>query len=129
MAYLKDILRKSFVLFKWPENLIRSACRWLRNWPFIVSTCDLVSLNFCQKLCVWLYVLYLQVLHISDILEHSGAINHRSVVILLVFLSSQLTVKKTMVKLEFFCWIMTEATLLGYILIILFCLLGSTEFP
>ncbi|XP_011037676.1 PREDICTED: abnormal spindle-like microcephaly-associated protein homolog isoform X2 [Populus euphratica] len=53
-----------------------------------------------QKLTTLLWN-FPEVLHISDILEHSGAINHRSVVILLVFLSSQLTVKKTMDQLNF----------------------------
>ncbi|KAJ6401897.1 hypothetical protein OIU84_014054 [Salix udensis] len=53
-----------------------------------------------QKLTTLLWN-FPEVLHISDILEHSGASNHRSVVILLVFLSSQLTVKKTMDQLNF----------------------------
>ncbi|XP_065879839.1 uncharacterized protein [Euphorbia lathyris] len=38
---------------------------------------------------------------ISDILEHRGAINERSVVVLLVFLASQLTAKQTMDQLNF----------------------------
>ncbi|CAK7351147.1 unnamed protein product [Dovyalis caffra] len=50
-----------------------------------------------QKLTTLLWN-FPEVLHISDILEHNGAINHRSVVVLLVFLSSQLTVKKTMTR-------------------------------
>ena len=39
-----------------------------------------------------------QVLQTSDILEHNGACNDRSVVILLVFLSSQLVVKRNTVS-------------------------------
>ncbi|XP_037496535.1 abnormal spindle-like microcephaly-associated protein homolog isoform X2 [Jatropha curcas] len=39
-----------------------------------------------------------EVLQISDILEHNGAISEQSVVILLVFLASQLTAKKTMLN-------------------------------
>ncbi|XP_015574312.1 abnormal spindle-like microcephaly-associated protein isoform X2 [Ricinus communis] len=42
-----------------------------------------------------------EILQISDILEHSGAISERSVVILLVFLASQLTAKKSMDQLNF----------------------------
>ncbi|XP_050106975.1 uncharacterized protein LOC126586238 isoform X4 [Malus sylvestris] len=42
-----------------------------------------------------------EVLQISDILEYNGARNDRSVVILLVFLSSQLIVKKNMDQLNF----------------------------
>ncbi|KNA22012.1 hypothetical protein SOVF_038020 [Spinacia oleracea] len=42
-----------------------------------------------------------EVLQICDILEHNGACNDRSVVILLVFLSSQLLVKKSKDKLNF----------------------------
>lgn len=42
-----------------------------------------------------------EVLQISDILEHRGACNERSVVILLVFLSSQLIVQKNMGQLNF----------------------------
>ena len=39
-----------------------------------------------------------QVLQTCDILEHNGACNDRSVVILLVFLSSQLVVKRNTVS-------------------------------
>lgn len=46
-----------------------------------------------------LFFAALQVLQISDILEYSGACNDRSVVILLVFLASQLIVKKNLVML------------------------------
>ncbi|WCJ20235.1 hypothetical protein M5689_002483 [Euphorbia peplus] len=42
-----------------------------------------------------------EVLQISDILEHSGAINERSVVVLLVFLASQLTAKQNLDQLNF----------------------------
>lgn len=42
----------------------------------------------------------LQVLQISDILEYNGACNDQSVAILLVFLASQLVIKKNMVALE-----------------------------
>lgn len=44
-----------------------------------------------------LFTFSFQVLQICDILEHNGACNDRSVVILLVFLSSQLLVKKSKV--------------------------------
>lgn len=38
-----------------------------------------------------------QVLQVSDILEHNGACNGKSVIVLLVFLSVQLLVKRNMV--------------------------------
>lgn len=44
----------------------------------------------------------------SDILEHNGACSNRSVVILLVFLSSQLIVKKNTVMIGVMCWMITE---------------------
>lgn len=47
----------------------------------------------------------------SDILEHNGACSDQSVVILLVFLSSQLIVKKNMVIDRIMCWIITEICL------------------
>lgn len=40
---------------------------------------------------------FFQVLEMSDILEHNGACSERSVVILLVFLSAQLIVRKSKV--------------------------------
>ncbi|KAF2304980.1 hypothetical protein GH714_000847 [Hevea brasiliensis] len=42
-----------------------------------------------------------EILQISDILEHSGAISEGSVVVLLVFLASQLTANKAMDQLNF----------------------------
>ncbi|GLT83252.1 hypothetical protein SLE2022_015520 [Rubroshorea leprosula] len=42
-----------------------------------------------------------EVLQISDLLEHNGAVSERSVVVLLVFLSSQLIVKKNVDQLNF----------------------------
>lgn len=45
------------------------------------------------------YTVCSQVLQMSDILEHNGACSDQSVVILLVFLASQLMVKKNMVML------------------------------
>lgn len=60
-----------------------------------------LTLTLCMKL---FFPQLLQVLQISDILEYSGACNDRSVVILLVFLASQLIVKKNMVILELLCY-------------------------
>lgn len=48
-------------------------------------------------------LIQLQVLQISDILEYNGACNDQSVAILLVFLASQLVMKKNMVLLEVLC--------------------------
>lgn len=67
-----------------------------------------------ELLIIWIFMIidivceifylccYLQVLQISDILKHKGACNDRSVIILLVFLASQLIVKKNMVIQDIF---------------------------
>lgn len=70
----------------------------------IVSPTDYVDAvhNFAlsQKLTALLGN-FPEVLQISDILEHNGAISEKSVVVLLVFLSSQLLVKKNVDQLNF----------------------------
>ncbi|KAG8634372.1 abnormal spindle-like microcephaly-associated protein homolog isoform X2 [Manihot esculenta] len=53
-----------------------------------------------QKL-ITLFGNFPEILQTSDILQHSGAISERSVVVLLVFLASQLTAKKAMDRLNF----------------------------
>ena len=49
------------------------------------------------------YIVF-QVLQISDILEYNGACNDQSVAILLVFLASQLVIKKNMVAWSIVDW-------------------------
>lgn len=63
--------------------------------------CSIINLMVCYHSHLELFQ---QVLQISDILEYNGACNDRSVVILLVFLSSQLIVKKNMVMPDVLLW-------------------------
>ncbi|XP_024993000.1 abnormal spindle-like microcephaly-associated protein homolog [Cynara cardunculus var. scolymus] len=70
----------------------------------IMSTSDYVDAvhNFLlsQKLTTLLGN-FPEVLQVSDILEYKGACNERGVIILLVFLSSQLTVKRNLQQINF----------------------------
>ncbi|KAI3680544.1 hypothetical protein L6452_35317 [Arctium lappa] len=74
------------------------------NEASIMSTSDYVDAvhNFLlsQKLTTLLGN-FPEVLQVSDILEYKGACNERGVIILLVFLSSQLTVKRNLQQINF----------------------------
>ena len=77
---------------------------------------------------VFNWLLLLQVLQISDILEYNGACNDQSVAILLVFLASQLVIKKNMVALEVL-WIDNWFLPVSFFLCFSLSLIGSVEFP
>ncbi|KAM7264402.1 hypothetical protein ACFE04_002085 [Oxalis oulophora] len=76
----------------------------VRGEESIVSNTDCTdvvhNLMLSQKL-IALLGNFPEVLQVGDLLEHNGATNDRSVIILLVFLSSELIVKRNMDQLNF----------------------------
>ena len=93
----------SIAIFIFPIWLCKPALLWLLNLAYPPVQCLFsFSLFWSLRLVKSTRQIFSdswQVLRICDILEHNGVCNDRSVIILLVFLCSQLLVKKSKVML------------------------------
>lgn len=104
ISHISDIYRNiifsisSILCFAWQ---VHARIRAIHSFPYInlqVHLCIRVSDRIPSGGIKQFGNIILQVLQISELLQYNGACSDRSVVILLVFLASQLFVKKNVVN-------------------------------